>query len=367
MLIRDKKMPRHVAYALAALLVTVGCGRAPLSANKTDSSSPSARGNQTANAAATDGSGGSLHLTQPDSATSANVTQIEVTLDNASPTCASGQEKGNGKGKGHRPGHGSDGDRDDRGGPRGWQRGPGPGFPPPGPFLPPGAKPGDAGIAVATNGSGSLAGAPGMAPAAPAPARVHCAPIRSKQPFVSGQALTMNSIPAGDYLLTVLLEDANSNAIESGNVKVTIAAGQVASAAVTLAPVAQTASGNGGVSVSVTQAVGAASKLAVTSDALSEVIGSCGAVIVSTEDSNGNASAWSGALTLNLTSSAATGAFYSDQACTAAITSLSFAAAAQSGTVYYKDSAAGTPSLTFTDANANGLGAVSATATIAAQ
>ena len=177
----------------------------------------------------------------------------------------------------------------------------------------------------------------------------------------------MNSIPAGDYLLTVLLEDANSNPIESGNVKVTIAAGQIANAAVTLAPVAQTASGNGGVSVSVTQAVGAVSKLAVTSAALSEAIGSCGAVTVSTEDANGNASALSAALTLNLTSSATTGAFYSDQACTAAITSLSLAAEAQSGMVYYKDSAAGTPSLTFTDANASGLGAMSATATITAQ
>ena len=362
MLIRDKKMPRHAAHALAALLVTAGCGSAPLTANKT-SSSPSAGGNQTANAAATDASGGFLHLTQPDSATSANVTQIEVTLDNASPTCASGPGKGKGHRQGH--GHGSDGDRDDHGGPRGWQHGPRPGFQPHGPFLPPGANPGDAGTALATNSSGSLVVAPATASAAPA--RVNCAPISSKQAFVSGQALTMNSIPAGDYLLTVLLEDVNSNPIESGNVKVTIAAGQIANAAVTLAPVAQAASGNGGVSVSVTQAVGAASKLAATSAALSEVIGSCGAVTVSAEDSNGNASALTADLTLNLTSSATTGAFYSDQACTAAITSLSLAAAAQSGMVYYKDSAAGTPSLTFTDANASGLGAVSATATITAQ
>ena len=115
------------------------------------------------------------------------------------------------------------------------------------------------------------------------------------------------------------------------------------------------------------EAVQAASKLAVTSTALTQAIGSCGGVSITSQDVNGYASPLTTALTLDLASSAGTGTFYSDEACTTAITSLSWAAESQSVTVYYQDSAAGTPTFTFKDASDSGLGSVSSVATILAE
>jgi len=57
-------------------------------------------------------------------------------------------------------------------------------------------------------------------------------------------------------------------------------------------------------------------------DALTQNTGDCGVLAIAAEDAAGNAFSPTGAVTVNLSSSSTTGAFYADSACSAALTCL---------------------------------------------
>jgi FlaG/FlaF family flagellin (archaellin) len=86
------------------------------------------------------------------------------------------------------------------------------------------------------------------------------------------------------------------------------------------------------------------------------------ALTIQRQDASGTARTTGGSLTVTLAvSGSTTGSFYSDAACTASITSATIADTASSVVVYYKDSTAGTPTLT---ASAIGYSSVATTFTI---
>jgi len=183
--------------------------------------------------------------------------------------------------------------------------------------------------------------------------------------YQAGSQLQVTGIPDGQYNVMVMLEDSSSNSLEEGSATVQIVSGQIATADITLAPVTQP--GSGSVNITIHEAVGPAAKLGFVGTALSEVLNTCGALQIQAQDASGNAAPVAVALSLTLTSSATTGGFYSDSACSTAITSVSLAAGASEGSIYYKDSAAGTPTLTATDPSATPLTDATMAATITAQ
>jgi hypothetical protein len=75
--------------------------------------------------------------------------------------------------------------------------------------------------------------------------------------------------------------------------------------------------------------------------------GACsGAATLQTEDLGGNPSPIASALVVSLATTSSAGTFYSDSACTTAVTTVSVAASASSATFYFKDTKAGSPTLT---------------------
>lgn len=176
--------------------------------------------------------------------------------------------------------------------------------------------------------------------------------------FNAGKDLKIDGIPDGDYLVVVRLEDESDKRLEEGSGKVTITTGQVATADIMLAPVKE-----GSLTIKIHEA---ASKLAIVSAALSEKVDVCGALTIETEDPNGVAAPVANALSLLLASNSATGAFFSDNTCTTSVTSVNLAAQGSQVTVYYKDSAVGTPVLSVSGQAASGLDAASVTSTISA-
>ena len=107
--------------------------------------------------------------------------------------------------------------------------------------------------------------------------------------------------------------------------------------------------------------------LAFSGGSLTQDTSICGALTIQSVDMNNNAWSPASAVTIHLaTSSSPTGAFYSDPGCQISITSTQQAANTSSSVVYYKDTAAGTPTLNATEASGLGWNGASETAQIAA-
>lgn len=113
-----------------------------------------------------------------------------------------------------------------------------------------------------------------------------------------------------------------------------------------------------------TIAAGAATKLAYTTAPQSRPAGACSApVTVQTRDAFDNPSAVVGITPLSLGASSASLAFFSDPACTAPISGLILAAGASQASFHFKDTAAGSPTVTV---GGTGLGTVDQVETITA-
>jgi len=90
-----------------------------------------------------------------------------------------------------------------------------------------------------------------------------------------------------------------------------------------------------------------ASKLAFSSSAVSGSVGAClGPLTVQVQDGGGNAVAVSSNTSVSLTTGSAGGAFYSDAACGSGITAVTIPANSSSASFYYKDTSAGSPTIT---------------------
>jgi hypothetical protein len=101
--------------------------------------------------------------------------------------------------------------------------------------------------------------------------------------------------------------------------------------------------------------VGGASALQAMSQSPAYETGACGAYMVGVADIGGSPVSARAATTLIPSSTSGTGAFYSDKDCTQAVSTLALAEGDQWVNVYYRDDAAGSPTLSFADANSSGL------------
>ncbi|MCX6109865.1 MAG: hypothetical protein NTZ90_09730 [Proteobacteria bacterium] len=105
--------------------------------------------------------------------------------------------------------------------------------------------------------------------------------------------------------------------------------------------------------------------LAFTSATLSQSAATCGSLAIEVQSSPGAAQVQTAAVTLALASSSATGAFYSDSACTQMTSQAQIAAgSADAAAVYYKDLTAGSPTLTVSENPSQGWTKASMTATV---
>ena len=127
-----------------------------------------------------------------------------------------------------------------------------------------------------------------------------------------------------------------------------------------------TASDNSGLALSgaTETAIISAYKLVFDGNSLSQRAGVCGALTLLVEDAAGAAYLPPVAANITLATSVTTGAFYADNACTTAVTSIVMAQGINKALVYYKDTASGTPSLTAKEASGYGWTGASETAQI---
>ena len=178
------------------------------------------------------------------------------------------------------------------------------------------------------------------------PADPSCVVLNVQQPYKTSETLNFNNIPVGSYTLLVLWEDADGVPVQQGSSTVTITSSQVAVANIVMQPVT-----TGGISINV---VNGATKLAFLGSLPIVAPGVCTAVKVQSQDDTNAPAPLSAAAILSFASSSTTGGFHADSACTeAAVTSASLAQGATDITVYYKDSAAGAPTLTVTSPDAS--------------
>ncbi len=180
----------------------------------------------------------------------------------------------------------------------------------------------------------------------------------------SGNNWVCTQTPAGTASCT---RGGGNNAIAAGASAdaITLTVNVASNAAASINNVATVAIGNGGNEsntgnnsasdpTTVVPAVTPASKLAFTSSALSVVVGECSPkVTVQTQTGPGAATNPSTNVTVNLTSSSTGGTFFGDAACSSSITNRLIQTTGNTADFYYKDSKAGTPKLTATDAAAN--------------
>ncbi|MBF0440374.1 MAG: hypothetical protein HQK54_00565 [Oligoflexales bacterium] len=87
-------------------------------------------------------------------------------------------------------------------------------------------------------------------------------------------------------------------------------------------------------------------KLAFSGSAILQKKGDCGPLKLETQNSDGKAASGTADVKVSLVSTASTGSFYSDSACTTAVTSVTISSGkSESASFYYKDTAEGTPVL----------------------
>src|SRR5206468_3330952 len=93
--------------------------------------------------------------------------------------------------------------------------------------------------------------------------------------------------------------------------------------------------------------VGSPTRLAIVSPVQNVVAGACSLVTtLQSQDSFGNAVPVASNTAVALSSSSATTGFFSDSSCATAVTGVNIAGAANSTAFYFKDTRAGTPTLT---------------------
>jgi hypothetical protein len=127
-----------------------------------------------------------------------------------------------------------------------------------------------------------------------------------------------------------------------------------------------TAAASGLTSGTQTQGIFAApaTRLSFTTSSQTVTAGNCSASTgFRTEDAYGNLSAVGAATVVNTTSSAGTGAFFSDPGCTAQVSGVLVGAGGSSGSFYFRDTTAGSPTLTL---SASGFSSAGQTETIVA-
>jgi hypothetical protein len=118
-----------------------------------------------------------------------------------------------------------------------------------------------------------------------------------------------------------------------------------------------TVTGTGAFATTITQGetitAGAASKLAFATTPQTLSAGACsGAITVQSQDASGNPSNPASLETVALSSNSAGGSFYNDAACGTAITSTSIPTSANTATFFYKDTKAGSSTITATGSGA---------------
>lgn len=186
--------------------------------------------------------------------------------------------------------------------------------------------------------------APDKRPCPKQPGKERCYVKDIEADFAAGSTLTIDEIPEGTYGILVVLEDTAGNPIEHGVAEVEIKAGETATAEVTMEPVGAKATG----SVAISIKIPVAAQLSLVT-AASEAAASCVPVRVALLDSSSHPALASATVSVALASTSATGAFFSDSSCGTAVTSVDIADLHWYATVYHKDTAAGTPTLSATD------------------
>lgn len=106
-----------------------------------------------------------------------------------------------------------------------------------------------------------------------------------------------------------------------------------------------------------------ATKLVLIGADMAQAASACGPLVVQVEDNDGFGANVAADVTVKVTSSAATGSFYSDEACATKVDSVKIATGASDAQVFYKDTAVGTATITFADAKTDG-GLASASGTL---
>ncbi|MBM4250814.1 MAG: hypothetical protein FJ146_02480 [Deltaproteobacteria bacterium] len=180
------------------------------------------------------------------------------------------------------------------------------------------------------------------------PADPSCVVMNVQQPYVQSETLNFHGVPAGTYTILVLWEDENGVPLQQGSSTVTISADKVSVANIVMQPVTST---NGGLSVNV---VKGATKLAFLDALPMAAPGVCTAVRVETQEGDKGPAPLASTISLSFASSAATGSFYTDSGCAGTpVVAVSLIKGATDVTVYYKDTAAGGPTLTVSSPDAN--------------
>jgi uncharacterized repeat protein (TIGR01451 family) len=178
----------------------------------------------------------------------------------------------------------------------------------------------------------------------------------------SGTSWTCSQSPAGTASCT--RGGGNTIAASASAPAITLTVNVASDAASSIINTATVAIGGGGAEsntgnnsasdpTTVAPAV-AGSKLAFTTAPFTTVVGECSpTVTIQTQNASGGATNPSTNVTVNLTSSSSGGTFYNDAGCTTSITSRQILTTGNTADFYYKDSKAGFPKLTATDAAAN--------------
>ena len=189
----------------------------------------------------------------------------------------------------------------------------------------------------------------------------------------SGTNWTCSQSPAG----TASCTRGGGNAIAAGTSApaITLTVNVASNAASVITNTAAVAIGGGGAEsntgnnstsdpTTIVPGVAPASKLAFTTTPFTAVVGECSPkVTIQTQNASGGATNPSTNVTVNLTSSSTGGTFYSDAGCATSIASRQILTTGNTADFYYKDSKAGSPKLTATDAAAN-LTAIDQTETV---
>ena len=120
-------------------------------------------------------------------------------------------------------------------------------------------------------------------------------------------------------------------------------------------------------SQTVTAAYGGATRIAFTNSPINAQTGTCTVMGLQTQDASGTATAPFANTAVQLTTTAGSGAFYSNSSCTSVITSTTITTAnANSPVFYYKDTAAGTPTVTADPSGTTSLAPITQVETLTA-
>lgn len=323
--------------ALVSAVVTLGCGSLTQLAADAEKGAASPTPAATAATESTNGSDasqtGTLTLTEPTSG-DATVAKIRISIieqDSCKRPHAKGGHNGPPNEKGDRPEqrHGHRGPPPNGKTPPAPSDGAAPPPPPPADGSPPPSPPADE-ESVALNPTTDSG----------------CYTKDIEEDYSAGKDLSVEAIPVGKYKIIMALEDSNGKPIEQGSADVEIKTDETATADITLSPADVKATG----SVKINIKTETPAKLAWSTPPWGLTSDKCIPVFVVLVDSSDRPALATTALSVTVNSSAVTGAFFSDSSCDTATTTVNLAVFHWFATVYYKDSTAGSATLTATDA-----------------